>query len=470
MALPALIVCLCFITYLLVRDHKRRPALSAALWLPTFFLLILGSRPLSLWLGGSRSWNISGLANDAERNSTDQLFFFFVLGAALIITAMRQVKWGKILAANIPLLMFYLYFAISIAWSEDPIGSTKRLVKDFGMLFVIAAIFSEKNPLDAVRAVYVRCACILFPLSAVFIKWFPEYARTFGADGQMMFTGVTTQKNTMGEIVLIFGLFMVWDCIETWPSKRGCARLPWDRLFLLAMGFWLLHMCQSKTALLCLLIGSALMLRSGRLASKTFSRIALAGALSLPYLLFFAQRFSSVIAPLLEALGRDATFTGRTDIWQHITATTVNPWIGDGYWNFWGGPAGMKVNEAMNALIPNAHNGYLDIYLDGGVIGLSVLFFLLVAYGRRLMKNLSANRLRRLRFAMLVVVIIYNLTESMYARVSPLWFTTLLVLVDLPFLSDRPKKKILMRSQSAEAGLAATGLPQWSDSNLVRGQ
>ena len=56
--------------------------MSAVLWLPTFFLLILGSRPLSLWLGGSRAWSSSGLANDAERDSTDQLFFFVFLGAA----------------------------------------------------------------------------------------------------------------------------------------------------------------------------------------------------------------------------------------------------------------------------------------------------------------------------------------------------------------------------------------------------
>ena len=73
----------------------------------------------------------------------------------------------------------------------------------------------------------------------------------------------------------------------------------------------------------------------------------------------------------------------------------------------------------MHFLIANAHNGYLDIYLDGGILGLTVLFILLVAYGRRLMKNLSSDRFRRLRFAVLIAVIIYNLTESMYARVSP---------------------------------------------------
>jgi len=87
----------------------------------------------------------------------------------------------------------------------------------------------------------------------------------------------------------------------------------------------------------------------------------------------------------------------------------------------------------MQTLIPTAHCGYVDIYLDGGVIGLALLFFLLVAYGRRLMRNMLEDRFQRVRFAIFIVMIIYNLSESMYFRLSPIWFTTLLVMVDFPY-------------------------------------
>src|SRR5579863_180389 len=179
MALPGLIVCLIFIALLLYRDSKRRPRLSWALWIPTFFLLVVGSRPLGNWIGGVGSWDGHGLANDAAGSPVDQIFFFSVIISCLVIANLRHVQWGKLFAANTPLMLFYLYFVISIAWSEDPVGSSKRLFKDFGMLFVISVILSEKHPLEAVRAVYVRCACVLFPLSAVFIKWFPNIARSF---------------------------------------------------------------------------------------------------------------------------------------------------------------------------------------------------------------------------------------------------------------------------------------------------
>src|SRR5258708_3597701 len=437
MALPALICCLVFIVFLLVRDSLRRSSVSWAVWIPTFLLLILGSRPVSLWFGVGQA----GIGNEVETSPFDQVFFFSVLASSLIIATLRGVKWGKLFASNIPLMIFYVYLAVSVSWSGDPIGSTKRLVKDFGMLFVISLILSEKNPLEAVRTIYVRCACVLFPLSVVFIKWLTRMGRSFDLAGEPTYTGVTTQKNTLGEVVLVFSLFLIWDYLETRPSKWRWSYFPWDRLLLLGMGLWLLNMCQSKTSLLCLIVGAALIVSSGRLASKMVSRIVLLAALSLPYLLFFAQRFNSVIAPIVEVMGRNMTFTGRTNIWEHITSKTVNPLIGAGYWNFWGGRGGFQISEQMRTSVPHAHNGYLDIYLDGGVIGLILLFFVLIAYGRRLMKKFQGDRFQRVRFAVLIVMIFYNLSESMYSRVSPIWFTTLLAMLDFPDLKRYVKKK-----------------------------
>jgi O-antigen ligase len=174
------------------------------------------------------------------------------------------------------------------------------------------------------------------------------------------------------------------------------------------------------------------------------NRVALAGALSLPFLLFFSQQFSSVIAPIVEAMGRNMTFTGRTDIWAHITSKTVNPLIGAGYWNFWGGPSGFAISQAMTTIVPNAHCGYVDMYLDGGIICLCILFFMLLICGRRIIKYLTvkndADRYKRVRFAFLVVAIIYNLSETAFARISPIWFTTLLMLVTFPAMKTAAKK------------------------------
>jgi O-antigen ligase len=424
----ALSLCLVFIVWFLARDLRRRTSVSCAVWLPTLLLLILGSRPVSVWVGGGG--RIAQMGDYAETSVLDQMFYLSVLVGSFAIASWRRVKWNRLVLSNTAIMLLYLFFALSVLWSEDPIGSSKRLFKDCGMLFVVAVILSERDPLQAIRAVYFRCACILFPLSVVFIKYYPDLGRAYTIAGQPMFTGVTTQKNSLGEIILVLSLFLVWDYSET---RAAGIRLPWDRLLLLLMGAWLLNISQSKTALICLVVSSALIVRSRRLASRMVSRVVLAAALSLPFLLLLLQTFGAIIQPLVQALGRDMTFTGRTDIWEHITFTTVNPLIGAGFFNFWGGRGGLAIMKSMNTGIPSAHCGYLDTYLDGGLIGLFLLFCLLVASGRRLTASSRLGRYQALRFAVLITMILYNLSESTFIRLTPTWFTTLLVVIDFPF-------------------------------------
>ena len=414
----------------------RRRSVSVAVWIPTVLLMILETRPPSEWLSGGWSRSAVEYANNLQGSLVDQMFYFLVLTSAFLVASMRGMKWGRLFKANMPIMLFYLYFVISILWSSDPSGSTKRIIKDFGLLFSIGVMFCEKDPLQAMRAVYIRCAFLLLPLSVVFIKYFPSYGRGYGLGGEMSFTGVAKQKNSLGELVLVSSLFLIWDYLETRPAgmKPRMKRVPWELIILLLTGAWLLRLCQSKSSLVCTVFATFLLVRSGRLLFKPISRAVLVGALSLPFFLLFTVKFSEVIAPLLHAMGRDATFTGRTNIWDHITLTTVNPLIGAGYWNFWGGPGGYSINVALDSLIPNAHNGYLDMYLDGGIIGIFLLYFMLASRGLRIMKHLKAggdpDHYYRMRFAVLIAAIIYNLTETAFARLGPMWFTALLMMVD----------------------------------------
>lgn len=435
----ALTLCFAFSAWVVIRDCRNRRSVSAAVWIPTILLLILASRPVSLWASGGRV-SVGEMGNESEGSSLDLVFFAVVLSVSFLVGTLRKVQWARLIPKNPALMLIYLYFIVSVSWSGDPMGSFKRIVKDMGLLFVIGVICSEKDPFEAMRAVYIRSAAILIPLSVVFVKYFPAYSRAYEIAGGMMETGVTTQKNTLGETILVFSLMLVWDYFETQRKnpKVRWRRIPWDRVLLLVMGIWLLRVSQSKTALLCTVVGVLLISRRGWLLSRTVNRLVFAGALSLPFLLFFSQAFSSVIAPLIKALGRDMTFTGRANIWAQVNWSTVNPMIGAGYWNFWGGPEGFKISQAMLTVIPNAHCGYVDIYLDGGILGLCLLFLLLFTCGIRLVRRLGRsdeNRYLRVRFAFFVVAVMYNLSESTFLRMGAIWFTTLLMLVDFPFKS-----------------------------------
>lgn len=401
-------------------------------------LFILGSRPASMWFGFGR---YSG----DEGTWLDQLFYFTIIILSVGYAYSRRVNWQKLFTANLAITLFYIYFGISAVWSADPSGSFKRWLKLVGIIFAVSVVLSEAAPLDAMRGVYARCASALFPLSIVFIKYFPELGRDYGkGGGEPMLTGASTQKNTLGEMTLVLTLFLLWGCFESVaPSRKTkglLAQLPWNRVVLVLMGIYVLIISQSKTSLMCLLIGVVLMLGRRFLTSRLTSTAILFVALSLPGLLFLTQEFTSVFSPLFGILGRDATLTGRTGIWQHIGLSTVNSLIGDGYFSFWGTGGGQALRVAMDDMgVHSAHDGYLDIYLDGGLIGVGLLFCLLLANGKRIIANLRSDsdlkspmsRFHGLKFAFLILFIVYNLSESTFARLASTWFTAMLLFLEL---------------------------------------
>jgi exopolysaccharide production protein ExoQ len=426
----ALLLTLVLIAALLFCELRRHPSVSASLWIPTLLFLIIGSRPVSAWLGS----DVLVPGANGEGNVLDRSFYFCLIVAAWLVASRRRVRWRRLFAANGWLMLFYLYFAMSVAWSPDPSGSFKRVVKDFGTVFVVSVILSESDPLQAIRAVYLRCACVLIPLSALFVKYYPDLGRAYSIAGYPTFTGVTTQKNSLGELLMVVVLVLVWDYLETRVESRPTwMTIPWDRLLLLLMSLWLLNVSESKTAMLCLAIGVCLFLRTGPLASRLASGIVLVVALSAPLFLLFLPDFAPLLAPLVQILGRNITFTGRTEIWEHIDWTTVNPFFGAGFYTFWESSAGSAIRDAVGMhWLVSAHNGYLDVYLDGGIVALVLLFILLLSRGTRMIGTLHLNRFQRFRFAVLIMALFYNLSESTFARLIPIWFTTLLVLIDFP--------------------------------------
>src|SRR5579863_8334631 len=159
LAIPALILSLICAAWMLWLELKRRPFLSKGLWIPTALVAILGSRSVSHWIEGA------GAAT--QSNPLDEAFYLVVLGSCFFIATSRGTNWGRYLGANLPLLLVYAFFALSVFWSDEPISSAKRIVKDFCLLFVVAAVLTEKRPMEAIRAIFIRCACVIFPVSVV---------------------------------------------------------------------------------------------------------------------------------------------------------------------------------------------------------------------------------------------------------------------------------------------------------------
>ena len=123
-------------------------------------------------------------------------------------------------------------------------------------------------------------------------------------------------------------------------------------------------------------------------------------------------------APILGLLGRDATLTGRTDIWQAVLDSIMRrPLLGYGYGAFWNGLQGESANVilACGWAVPHAHNGFLEVWLQLGLVGLSLLIATLVLAIRDFSVCFTPSRPRVVDWyvGLLLIVILYSFVEPL---------------------------------------------------------
>lgn len=447
----ALLLCIGFIIWLFRADMKLRRLPSSALWLPGVWLAIIGSRPLGYWLGLD-----SGAAESAAEGNPINLVVQggLMLGAFLILTR-RGFNWGVFVRDNKALVAIYAYFGLSTLWSFYPFPTFKRIVRDFGTVLMVLVILTEHNPFVVAQLLFVRVSFILFPLSVLFIKYFPEYGRMYSKSWELMYTGVTTHKNTLGMIVLVFGWMLLLDTLGVRKAVDliGRRQALWIRIALLFTGVWLLLMSNSKTSLLCMILGGIAFLGSKHLVKlQSPARIA---AVCLVVIMFAATLESvfSISGTIIRLMGREETLTGRTAIWDVVKQQPINPLVGCGFMCFWDSPLGQAYRERTETALNSAHNGYLETYVDGGILGLLLLLFMLLAVAAKVLRTLPAGSLpARAGFLFLVVTLVYNGSESNFFRLGVLWFTLLLfgIVYPVPFRSSTDISRRVLRSDSQQ--------------------
>src|SRR5664280_1868097 len=95
------------------RDPDART--SKALWIPVVWLLIVGSRPVSLWFQGGPAVSSAETYN-IEANPVNVLVFSVLLLAGLIVLVRRGQEVRTLLQANWPILLFFSYCGLSTLW------------------------------------------------------------------------------------------------------------------------------------------------------------------------------------------------------------------------------------------------------------------------------------------------------------------------------------------------------------------
>jgi O-antigen ligase len=416
---------------LLYVDRRWFPKLSPGGMLPLIWAFILGSRPISTWLNPYEMLN-EGAGGNLEGSPLDRNDYLAMIAAGIVVLVRRRVELGKFLRDNLWITLYFGYFLVSCFWSDYPFVSLKRWIKDAGHLVMIMIILTEGKPADAIKAVVVRAAYFLLPLSWVLIQWFSDLGRAYNRwTGVVTYTGVAGNKNLLGIMLAAVGICLVWAVIDAWSDRRHPQRRQQLVIYsiLLLFMLWLLGKAESATALACTCIGSAIIVVVRKEGIRRRIRGLGITIATLGTLLVVTGAWSALQASAIQMLGRDPSLTGRSDIWESVLREKTNPLIGVGYYSFWTGDRLTRVSEGYYYVLNEAHNSYLETYLDGGLIGVFILAMLLATNLLRHMKYLQEGELdggHAFGIAIGIVAAIYGCTESIFSRLDLIWFVLLL--------------------------------------------
>jgi O-antigen ligase len=410
----------------LERDKKAR--VSKAVWIPVIYLLIISSRSLSSWLEMSPPEIKDGVYS----SPLDAAFSFFLLALALIVLLFRQRKVASLLRGNKPILLFYCYAAMSMMWSDIPFVTLKHWTKGIEDVLIILVVVTDDAPVLAIRQIITRAGFLLIPLSVLVGIYYPVWGRRYTKGGAPEFTGISVQKNQLGQICLIIGLGLLWCLLQAYRDRTSAVRGRRLLAFGTTIGIdaWLLHKCLSLTSTVCLVLGAGIMILASRPSKRPKPvrvHLLVATALCIALVPLF-------VAPtLVESVGRDTTFSGRTEIWRLLPTMLQNHWLGAGYETFLVGPRLLEMVHTFGYDFQEAHNGYLEVYLNLGWIGVSLFAFLLIDGYRKIVAGMRWDPTTGgLRLAFFVAVLIEGLTEAPFRMMTVTWFAMLWAILSVP--------------------------------------
>ena len=320
--------------------------------------------PLILTKGLNEGDGVDISSFDLSINAKISLLIYFI---TFILLGARWKKALATLYSNKFLLLLIGIICFSYFWSINPDTTLRYSVYTIGTTsfgLYLATRYTLKEQMNLLGWTYG----LLLVLSLLFALIIPQYGIMSGVhEGALR--GVFTHKNQFGAFMAPGGVVFFLNAI------RG-EKFSWVYWTLLALTCAAMVMSLSLTAIgtfgLMLILCSVYRIFRWRyeLLVSTVLALTIVGFI---FLIWIGGYISS--DSVLSSFGRDTTLSGRTLIWQYVwDQIQLRPWLGYGlsaFWNGIDGPSGY-VQLAMRIAIIYAHNGFLDIWLSIGIIGLSI--------------------------------------------------------------------------------------------------
>jgi O-antigen ligase len=347
---------------------------------------------------------------------------------------LKGVTLRAVLQGTAPYLVPLILVGLSPFWSDESAVSNRRalhLILEFSFLVIVLSTYRE--PREIWRVLWRMSAIVTILDVAVLMV--PQLSFT-----EIGYQGVHSHKNQAGSFALLNFPIALAALISP-----GIASTRTRALLLLAAILLIAVLSQSKTStalILVSVISAAVLLALARSNARTLLMSALIAGAILTFGIIWINDFRWEDA--IASMSIDPTLTGRDQVWVFTEAHIAQrPWLGFGFGSFWDAqPTSAEyLNEfGITFAFGQAHNGYLDLLVQLGCIGMASVIVMAFAILFRLFRLARAgydSTAMAMAFMTFSVFWLHNITESTLLRPgTDMWIY--LVLFTLTVVKTRP--------------------------------
>jgi exopolysaccharide production protein ExoQ len=385
-----------------------------------FWSIFYQNLPPNLGLHGPNTLAVTE-GDISYANTSDRILKLCMIAISVYVIASR---WSltRSLAKNTNLgaAVLLTLAPLSAVWSISPSDTLLRSVSLAAIVLVCFAVSLAGWHPQRFQQLALPPLMFILVVSLLLGIVFPDEITEFGDDLSLRgaWHGITLTKNQFG-MTASLGVII---CAARWLAQQG--RASWS-IAGGAVAFVCLILSRSNTSLiatmLCLLV-MMLVIRVPVIKQRYSTHLTIAIAATL---LLYEMAIQNVIpgaytllSPITELTGKDATLSARTIIWDIIKDhVQYAPYLGTGYGAYWIGPViespSYVFTYRMYFYPTEAHNGYLDIVNDLGYLGLACLLVFIVSYIRQALQLMRTDRSQAaLYLALLFQQMVMNMSES----------------------------------------------------------
>ncbi|HSP27506.1 MAG TPA: O-antigen ligase family protein, partial [Ilumatobacteraceae bacterium] len=347
-----------------------------------------------------------------------QLLLLFIPTAAMFALAPPQ-RYRR-LVLSVPVLLYFSWWMLSVTWTANTGGF---IVDSQGPLLFTATLIALVCylPVPSLTKGLVFASYVTIAWTIVYTGLNPDLAM-INEDGVPGWRGGFIHKNGLAPFMLFAALTIAM--FETHRVRRGVG---------IAAALVFVVMAQSTTSLIA---GASLLVAWWGIralaripADRRGQMLVIGGLLGFSAVALTMSWLPSVVA----AFGKDPTLTSRTDIWAGvINAIAKRPVQGYGVGGVWidqAAPHTRAIQQQLGFVVFHSHNGYLEIALQLGLVGLALFVILLISTGRRALDLLDSER--RLATYVLIFVTLMLVTSISEVTTFGMWFGMLAALATL---------------------------------------